>query len=87
MANNRIYLVHKPTLAGVFIGKRMGWGWYSQPKGDSMEVFYDYVAENSKTAKEQDDFIIVMEDGINDNFNYDHRLDNGLMIFKGSIPN
>ena len=31
MANNRIYLTHKPTGKQVCIGKRMGNGWYVPP--------------------------------------------------------
>ena len=29
MANNRMFLLHRPSGKAVYLGKRMGWGWYA----------------------------------------------------------
>ena len=59
MANNRMYLVHKPSGLGVYLGKRMGYGWYDAPEdlGVKMnDLFEECIGEGN-----QDDFAIVME--------------------------
>jgi len=56
MANNRMYLIHKPTGTAVMLGKRMGWGWYTPPTEDQMTRFF----EASEEAN-QDDFYLGME--------------------------
>lgn len=78
MANNRLWLVHRPTGKSVFLGKRMAWGWYGAPEdiGAQLKALYDAI-EHSDTN--QDDFLLAMEDAddapsCTDNFIYeDHR--------------
>ena len=60
MANNRMFLIHKPTKLGVGLGKRRGWGWYNAPDREELERFYDYLSDNPKGS--QDDFVLAMED-------------------------
>lgn len=60
MANNRMYLVHKPSGYHVYLGKRMGEGWYDSPCKniqklfDAQEKYYNWIG--------QDDYVIVDED-------------------------
>lgn len=61
MANNRMYLIHRPTMIGIMLGKRMAFGWYRPPSEEDMSVFYDIVAERSE-YKSQDDFFIGFDD-------------------------
>ena len=56
MANNRMYLIHRPTGTAIMLGKRMGWGWYQPPTGEQMERFFEASEE-----QRQDDFYIGME--------------------------
>ncbi len=64
MANNRMWLIHRPTKIGVMLGKRMGWGWYSPPSENQMTSFYETVMDQASTLDvfNQDDFILAMED-------------------------
>jgi hypothetical protein len=55
-----MYLVHKPSGLGVFIGKRMGYGWYDAPDGDKIQKFYDRVEYEGEGSR--DDFVLLMED-------------------------
>ncbi len=46
MANNRLYLVHRPTGFALFLGKRMLRGWYSGNDGipeAKLNAFYDRI--------------------------------------------
>jgi len=62
MANNRMFLIHKPSKLGVGLGKRMGWGWYNAPEKAELERFYEYLSnEIPYEDGSQDDFIIAME--------------------------
>ena len=62
MANNRMYLIHSPTGQGVFVGKRMGHGWYDVPNNlaENVRRLFEYVERESPGIS--DDFKIVMED-------------------------
>jgi len=60
MANNRMFLIHKPTRLGVMLGKRMAWGWYKAPEQSELMRFFEYLENNPKES--QDDFILAMED-------------------------
>ena len=60
MANNRMFLIHKPSKLGIMLGKRMGWGWYNAPGTSEVERFYNYLENNPEGS--QDDFILAMED-------------------------
>lgn len=62
MANNRMYLVHRPSGIGVCICKRMAWYWYSPVNERSMEEFFAAIADVSRSDAEQDDVMVVMED-------------------------
>ncbi len=72
MANNRMWLVYKPTGRAVLIGKRMGFGWYTQGMdAEKFNAFFDEcedVADYSRGI-DQDDFIMVQE--IGNKFTYD----------------
>lgn len=63
MANNRLYIVHKPTKKCVYLGKRMGWGWHDVPNNvrSNLNKFFEYL----ETCEEQDSICIGMEDTIN----------------------
>jgi hypothetical protein len=60
MANNRLYLVHEPSMTGVFLGKRMAWGWYfpkeSEDLGEAIKALYEYVEGNAEF--DQDAFVV-----------------------------
>jgi len=60
MANNRMFLVHKPTMLGVRLGRRGAWGWHSPDSSEELARFYLYLERNSVGS--QDDFHIFMED-------------------------
>ena len=62
MANNRLWLLHRPTKKAVMIGKRMGHGWYLlHPKdiGETLCRFYDHI--ELKSFSEMDDFQLIIE--------------------------
>jgi hypothetical protein len=62
MANNRMYITHRPTGKSVYIGKRMGCGWYGVPENlsETVQNLFEDTEETGKCG--QDDFIISMED-------------------------
>lgn len=60
MANNRMFLVHKPSKIGIMLGKRMAYGWYKPPSQDEMQRFFEYIEHNPEGS--QDDFVLAMED-------------------------
>ena len=64
MANNRMWLIHKPSKLGVMLGKRMAWGWYAAPSPEYLEKFYDHIIRLLEDGLEgsQDDFILAQED-------------------------
>ena len=65
MANNRIWLVHRPTGFAVMLGKRMGYGWYLQEEpnqGKRMSDFFKRI-EEAEYEGSQDDFVLAIEDG------------------------
>ena len=61
MANNRMFLIHRPTMIGIMLGKRMGYGWYRPPSEEDMSVFYDIAIDHSD-GQSQDDFFIGFDD-------------------------
>jgi len=65
MANNRMYLVYRPTGDAVFLGKRMGWGWYGTPENlvEHIAALFDKAEEACIRGRSQDDFAIAMESG------------------------
>ena len=63
MANNRMYLVHVPTGLAVFLGKRMGYGWYTTKEeriGPLVQKLFDVL--DQEHVERQDDFAVAMED-------------------------
>jgi len=63
MANNRMFLIHKPSKLGIMLGKRLGWGWYGAPDKSEVERFYKYLSDNPESYDgSQDDFVLAMED-------------------------
>lgn len=60
MANNRMLLCHKPSGRSVYLGKRMGWGWYGTPKNVAEKIteLFEWVEHN---RHEQDSFVVAME--------------------------
>lgn len=59
MANNRMFLVHRPTGIGIMLGKHMGRGWYSEPKEGELRVFYEYLEHNHE---QPNNLFLGMED-------------------------
>jgi len=62
MANNRMYLIHKPTKIGISMGARGPWGWYGAPRDRELDDFYEHVMDMIERDQSQDDFILAMED-------------------------
>lgn len=92
MANNRMYLLHSPSRNAVYLGKRMGWGWYSVPENikDRIELLFKMVEDQGES---QDDFCIAMEDGsegklIDSDWGYGERDKRGIISlpYKQSKP-
>jgi hypothetical protein len=68
MADNRLYLVHRPSLVGISIGKRYGWGWSAvappEEVGERIRRLYRQVEEVGDAwplQGTQDDFVVVDE--------------------------
>ena len=61
MANNRLWLVYRPTGKAVFLGKRMAQGWYGVPEDvkERIEAFFAHIYDNPETS--QDDMMLAME--------------------------
>lgn len=66
MANNRLWLVHRPTGFTAHLGKRMAWGWYTSDISAQVDLdaFYARCTEALETGTEgsQDDFVLAIED-------------------------
>ena len=66
MAHNRMFLVYRPTGDAVYLGKRMGWGWYGTPE-DVAERIAGLFEKAKQAAGEggfsQDDFAVALEQG------------------------
>ncbi len=87
MANNRVFLIHKPSKLGIMLGKRMGWGWYKPPEKDEIQRFYDYLSnEQPYDDGSQDDFVLAMEDcsesGCFDDWKYTSETVCGFRLFE-----
>lgn len=80
MANNRMYLIHRPTGLGAYLGKRMAGGWYDgQLVGANIQKLYDAVEPESGFS---DDFVIVTErDDSLFPWNRCERRDDGILQF------
>jgi len=86
MADNRMWLIHKPSKIGIRLGKRIGYGWHAAPDKSELERFYKYIAE---TYGDQDDFILAMEDCSNsdcfDNWEYTSERIEGFHLFRFNV--
>lgn len=60
MANNRMFLLHRPTGLAISLGKHMGTGWYSPPTNEQLQDFYDEI-ETVCGGGPSEDFILGME--------------------------
>ena len=62
MANDRMFLLHEPSGYHVYIGKRMGWGWYGIPPAfqKTAQRLFDLV-ESQEAEGDQDSFVIALE--------------------------
>ena len=62
MANERMYLLHEPSGYGVYMGKRMGWGWYDVPAilPHLIQHLHEIV-ELEAVGDEQDAYIVVLD--------------------------
>ena len=66
MANNRMFLVYRPTGDAVFLGKRLGRGWYGTREDLAeriAELFHRAESAAAEGALSQDDFGIALEVG------------------------
>ena len=86
MADNRMWLIHKPSKLGIMIGKRLGWGWDAYLEKNELQRFYAYLANEESDTGSGDDFILAQEDcsksNCFDNWEYtDHKVD-GFRIFE-----
>jgi len=63
MANSRMYLVHRPSRVAVYLGKRMGWGWYDTPPDLAAKIdrLFDRAESECTSSADGDDFCIVFE--------------------------
>ena len=61
MANNRMYLVHRPTGQSLMVGKRMLEQWYTTPSfhSNSLNDFFGSVYHENEGG--MDDFFLTME--------------------------
>jgi len=50
MANNRLFIVHRPTGKWLYFGKRMLLGWYDAPTQEKFEAFFESVATDTPEA-------------------------------------
>ena len=87
MANNRMWLIHKPSKLGIMLGKRLAWGWYSPPETSHFEKFYNYLKgfDYLTFGGGQDDFVLAMEDctesKLFDEWKYTSKFVNGFRLF------
>lgn len=67
MANNKMFLVYRPTGDAVCVGKRMGWGvvWNPTRSKKKIELLFKKAQEASDNEYSQDDFAIALESGEN----------------------
>jgi hypothetical protein len=64
MANNRMWLVHRPSGERLYLGKRMGHGWYRHPvaiDGDLNEKIATFFDKAEAFGSGLDAFVLQME--------------------------
>ena len=86
MADNRMWLIHKPSELGILLGKRLAWGWYSSLDPDYLQKFYTYLSKKESCTGDQDDFILAQEDCKNsscfDDWIYTEKKVSGFRVFE-----
>ena len=60
MADNRMYLVHRPTGLAIHLGNRMSFGWYTTSEEIPIHKLFGALG-GQQYAFKQDDFAIAME--------------------------
>ena len=85
MADNRLFLVHRPTNRAVMLGKRMLEGWYNHPTQKDLEEFFSVTK-----IYDQDDFILVIENAhsapcLSDDFEYGKDKDGNVLIYTPEV--
>jgi hypothetical protein len=69
MANNRLWLVHRPTGAAICLGKRLAQGWWCHTDGsfpDRLNAFFEQAGMPNPSGDmfgngPQDDFVLAIE--------------------------
>lgn len=64
MANNRMYLVYRPSGRAIYLGKNMGMGWYDVPDNlvERMRELFDKAYDDALDGEHSlDDFCVAME--------------------------
>jgi len=62
MANNRMFLMHRPSGKAVFLGERNGWGWEGVPEDIHARIVELFrVVQDGEGEGAQDDFCIALE--------------------------
>lgn len=88
MANNRLFLIHRPRRIGIMIGRGGGEGlaFAACPKlEDKLNKFYEYL------ANESDDFVLAIETGkgpgclVYGEWEYTEKQKGGFQLFKLKI--
>ena len=86
MANNRMFLMHRPSGLAVYLGKRMAWGWYGTPENiaENIKNLFDVSIDETCKPSDQDDFCIAMEDSselmhVDADWTHCEPVDNGLV--------
>lgn len=88
MANNRMFLIHRPSKIGVMLGRRMAIGWHEGSTEKSLDDFYEHI-QSTQELGSQDDFVLAMEDcegsSCFDDWKYTGKQVNGFRLFEYDI--
>lgn len=85
MADNRMFLIHRPSNLGILLGKRLGFPWYQSTEDDNpneteVSKFLEYVDAYD------DDFVLALEEPGNElqfkDWKYTTELKDGFRVFK-----
>jgi len=65
MANERLFLKHAPSGYSVYLGKRMGWGYYDAKPDIHLAIqrLFDMV-ESQEADGDQDEFVAALDDEV-----------------------
>lgn len=73
-----MFLIHRPSLLGIMLGKTYLDPWYKAPEASELERFYSYVYEKFPCS---DDFVLFLEN-TNTEFLYTTEVENGFRVFQ-----